>query len=430
MANNRTTFLIGAGTPLDLDLPQGMIKPSTQKITTEVCKPYTDYLNENNPITIVQDIYDKLMAAYPPDRSNQFLKKQPVPNVHFEHLFHVLEMLYSYDRVWKGECHNPKIYPIFAPFTHPDMTFDGNIVRTVMEQFILRIMNIINEYDEVFQKQKITENEWYRNFYKGFGKNSDFFVLNYDTTIEHSIVNYEDGFESDGIQNAFKRFNPRRLFENPDGLSTVNHLHGCINYYFSSYKNANEDVYTYLFHDLYKYPDYVTVKHMVEGRGRSQPVNQSGENYYSSPIVTGLRKTDKLNCVPFDFYHANFTNCIIRNSRLVIAGYGFGDLYCNQLLERMHFLHGDQRRIVVITYWDIPKMFRSNGGHWLSQPMGGFLCRAAGIGAYDGVIEQLYENENKATGALYSDNGCLMVLPNGFKHAAKCSNEIESFLNS
>lgn len=29
MENNRTTFLIGAGTPLDLDLPQGVIKAST-----------------------------------------------------------------------------------------------------------------------------------------------------------------------------------------------------------------------------------------------------------------------------------------------------------------------------------------------------------------------------------------------------------------
>lgn len=45
-------------------------------------------------------------------------------------------------------------------------------------------------------------------------------------------------------------------------------------------------------------------------------------------------------------------------------------------------------------------------------------------------VEQLYKNEDPKTGALYSDNGCLMVLFNGFKHAAACSNDIESFLNS
>lgn len=31
MENNRTTFLIGAGTPLDLVLPQDVIKPATTK---------------------------------------------------------------------------------------------------------------------------------------------------------------------------------------------------------------------------------------------------------------------------------------------------------------------------------------------------------------------------------------------------------------
>lgn len=77
-------------------------------------------------------------------------------------------------------------------------------------------------------------NEWYWRFYQQFAENSDFFVLNYDTTIEKSIENYEDGFEPDGIQNVFLRFNPKRLFENPNGLSTINHLHGCINYYFQS----------------------------------------------------------------------------------------------------------------------------------------------------------------------------------------------------
>lgn len=44
MENNRTTFLIGAGTPLDLVLPQDVIKPSTTEITNDVRRVYTDYL--------------------------------------------------------------------------------------------------------------------------------------------------------------------------------------------------------------------------------------------------------------------------------------------------------------------------------------------------------------------------------------------------
>lgn len=72
MGNNRTSFLVGAGTPLDLELPQGVIKASTLNITSEIRKPYTDYLNPGNSITIVDDIYDQLIRTYPPDISNPY----------------------------------------------------------------------------------------------------------------------------------------------------------------------------------------------------------------------------------------------------------------------------------------------------------------------------------------------------------------------
>ena len=70
MENNRTTFLIGAGTPLDLVIPQDVIKPATTEITKDVCRPYKNYLTQGDTITIVNDIYNQLMCTYPPDCSN------------------------------------------------------------------------------------------------------------------------------------------------------------------------------------------------------------------------------------------------------------------------------------------------------------------------------------------------------------------------
>ena len=430
MAKNRTTFIIGAGTPLDLELPNGAICPSTKKITKEVCEPYENYSKPNTPITLVEDIYIELMKVYPPDLSNPDANPKSTPNVNFEHLVHVLEMLYSYDRVWRNACRNAAQFPVFAPFTQFKELFkyDKDDISSVMDQFVLRIMDIINVYDTVLRENMNVHNEWYREFYQQFRANSDFFVFNYDTTIEDSIVDYEDGFEPDGLQSGFKRFNPKLLLENPRGISTINHLHGCINYYFSSYEDANQDVYTFLNHDLYKYPDYATVKKLMEGRSQSQPASQSGETYYASPIVTGLRKPDKLNCAPFEFYHANLTHRITQNPGLVIAGYSFGDLYCNNLLERIHHLHGEQRRIVLIDYWNIPAGQQIQN-YCLSQNMGNFLCRAAKCGTFAEVLDQL-DRGKRSNGALYSDNGCLMVLPKGFKHAALCRQDIENFLNS
>ena len=46
--------------------------------------------------------------------------------------------------------------------------------RQVMDQFILRIMDIVNGYDSNIMKEQT--NEWYWRFYQRFAENSDFFV--------------------------------------------------------------------------------------------------------------------------------------------------------------------------------------------------------------------------------------------------------------
>lgn len=156
-------------------------------------------------------------------------------------------MLDSYHWVWDGACKNESRFPVFGPFTRQDFGFDGRVLHSVMDEFILRIMNIITQYNDYYHEE-MEKHGWYRDFYLRFKTDSDYFILNYDTTIEQTIGEYE--YEADGIQGKFLRFNPQRLLNNTRGLSTVNHLHGCINYYFSTYKNANQDVYEFDSHDL------------------------------------------------------------------------------------------------------------------------------------------------------------------------------------
>lgn len=424
----RTTFLVGAGAPLDLKLPNGYICPSTKNITADVTRDYINYLDRNVPITLGKDIYEKLMESFPPGNDNPWSDREPTPNIHFEHIFHVLEMLYSYAYVWDGTNKNPRIFPVFAPFTSANFNFHKEHLNQVMSQFIERIMDIVNGYDSYF-RQNDPENMWYREFYERFRKGSDFFILNYDTTIEESIGEYVDGFADDGIQSEFKRFNPSLLMADHGDISTVNHLHGCILYNFQRYADINQDAYTFRSEDFYKFSGYAEMKRR-RGSGRSPQSTQSGEQFFVSPIITGLNKTEKLNSLPFDFYHANLFNATLKNKRLVIIGYSFGDLYCNQLIERINFLHEKDKKIVLIDFWDIPKAERKwHGGYFLDQEKGRFICKASHIGDFDSAVADLYKNEDKQTGALYSSNGSLMVLPNGFKHAAKAIDAIISFLS-
>lgn len=328
--NPRVTMIMGAGAVLDMDFPCGILRPTTWNITEEVKKPYNDIFDEGRQITIVDDIYQHLLKSFP-SNTNIWWETNPVPNIHFEILFHVMEQLLAYEGVWAGNNHNPDIFPHFGPFTSQNFSFSRQDLSQIMWQFIMRIMDIVNGYDTYFRNDGGKE-DWYRDFFKSEFK-WDVFNFNYDTTVEQSIQYYEDGFESD-TKRIDAIFNPLKLIKNVDNLSTINHIHGCINYF---YKNdANSDMFVINIHDLYRYPNYDVVRKRMIGRGQSNQAAQNNEEYYAGPIITGLRKTEKIICMPYDFYHGNLYKAIGSSNAMVIVGYSFGDLYVNNLINRMH----------------------------------------------------------------------------------------------
>ncbi len=442
--SDRTTFIIGAGAPLDLKLPKGVLKPSTYNITQEVIKPYENPSDKTKFIHIVNDVYYRLMDTYPHSESSK-------PDVTFEHIFHVLEMLRSYGTVWKNKCKDPKMFPPFASFTDviKGLTIDYSLIsKVVFDKFITQILDIVGGYDKEF-RTNIEKHKWYKDFFVHFGCENmgDFFNLNYDTTIEESIRGkYEDGYEEEPKQ-PFQRFNPRKFSEKATNLSTVNHLHGCINYDFPTYKNVNKDVYKYRTDDRFK-NSYFSVAEDPFYKSRQIRTDVSALNeaiYYLSPIITGLHKLEKLNCIPFDFYHANLINCIINSPRLVIIGYGFGDSYCNQIIERMNLLHRKEKRIVLIDLWDkdyYDKIISArDDGKELSDNKWQFLRRVMDYNDTKEVIDDLfpigpdecdcYEKcrkfyEDKKI--LQSKDKSVMILPHGFKKATKAIKKIDKFL--
>lgn len=72
------------------------------------------------------------------------------------------------------------------------------------------------------------------------------------------------------------------------------------------------------------------VRQMLQGR--------SAMNMLTRILVfkSSINKTDKLNCLPYDFYHGNLYNAILRSNAMVIVGYSFGDLYVNNPLYKLY----------------------------------------------------------------------------------------------
>lgn len=405
-------MVMGAGVPLGFQLPPNLVVPSTGNITAEVRKDYQSIL-QSSPVTIVEDMYQHLMATLPPtpDPLTQF----PQPYVHFELLFHVMEMYLAYASVWSDNNKNSDRYPIFAPFVAPTKVYDANVLRSVMSDFILRIMEIVDGYDSYFATNPATD-QWYRDFFQKAPWRWNVYNFNYDTTVEQSLIDYEDGYDDIPGQN-YKQFFPQKLMANPNDFSTVNHLHGCIHFYYD--RATNHDIYNYTHGDLFRYPDYKTVREMYIGRSQSQPTNQTNEELYAGPIITGLRKTDKLICIPYDYYHAHLGSSLLNSNRLLIAGYSFGDLYMNQQLNRMGLVHGNDRRVVLIDFWN-PKDINQIGIeeyilYKVPNHMQEFLMMMCEVSHVGDLPKALGYNDPQTP--MFSSNGCLMLLACGMRDA-------------
>lgn len=357
-SKKRITVLLGAGAPLSLKTQEGFF-PSTKNITNEVLKePYEFFdfkTRKKVKGSLIKEIYNRSCKEYhpalDPNDSNSAAK------VHFEIIFYILEMLETYERSWQKGTDSQYVNK-FAPFVLlNNFRFDKNEFFSASRHLIDTIIKCVRKYDDEFSSE---ENDWYRDFWRKNKKRWDLFNLNYDTTIEQSIGAYEDGYEDIIDQDGFQRFNIKKLLKNKKRLSTINHMHGCLLYGGSRYKDINHDVHDYDHQDMYKWPDVETAYKKWYGSSSSSGTAQDGSMIVQGPIITGLAKTDKVTCLPYDGYRNNFFNCVVQNRGLLVAGYSFCDLYINQMFYRMCQAHGDKTRVVLIDYWDIKGFYTNN----------------------------------------------------------------------
>ena len=139
----------------------------------------------------------------------------------------------------------------------------------------------------------------------------------------------------------------------------------------------------------------------------------------------------------------------MNSNSLLVVGYSFGDLYINQLLERMELIYGDKKRVVLIDYWklmvedeEIEKkpdgeerslfvkemMSAKLHGNEIGDGLGIFLCTMTGKTDFESAIRSFRHYDRKAP--MISENGCLMLFIGGFKAASAFKDEIYGFLNS
>ena len=308
---------------------------------------------------------------------------------------------------------------------------ERGLIRRACDDLIETVATRIFEYNNTFIKN--ADNAFFYNFWQKATNEVawDITTLNYDTCLENSLMNYEDGFDTTvkpmGIKGgSAKRFNPRKLADTQE--SRIMHIHGCIQYGPAiPSQNPNEYSFRESFYDMYKYSSYEDAKE--HWFNRSNPQTQSGEQILIGPIITGLRKTDKVTIYPYSFYLYEFQKALLENQSLFIAGYSCNDIYLNDFLIRMAELHGVKRRIVIVTYFS-----EETKKNWHPDP---YIRDTPTDNEYQ-VISRLLQEEYASVlaklqlpknGKLESKDKCVKIYFEGLKKAIeKYGDEIIEFL--
>ena len=403
----RTTTILGAGAVLDFDF-NGIEKPTTSNIT-KICTEQKVQGWDVEEIDLIRQIYDKIaeVAKFEYTRLHPAVKDYD-PNLSFEDLFEVIETLYSYNGTWSHEH-----YPIslISALVRSDIHFESIEYYKSLLIIVKTIIKIVDAYDKKFRNYD--SEMWYKNFWKSFEGLIDIFNFNYDTTIENCLEKYNDGFV--GFTQKYERFEPEVLWNSDDSIPTVNHLHGCILY---ADVNPQPVENNYNHRDLYKFYTIEDCETLIGHHW--MPHNQVGDSIFYTPIITGLKKTDKICFMPHNIYHANLVKKIIDNPSLLICGYSFGDLYANQILERHKLIHDKNQRIVIIDKWPnyVNESNVSLYRYYMDNTSGGFKEFVArviegGIAPLDTFNQFCHISDD----CWQSPNGTLRLYTKGMKYA-------------
>lgn len=340
--SKRITAIVGAGAVLDFDF-SGIYYPSSSEITERIKNITVDGYDDERS-SVVTHIYTKAQKLFDSIYRRQGIKYSP-RTINFEELYFLLESILSFKKASDGDIITaesmPPLRSILELQEDVKSYYSIEYIRA-LHAIVKEIIHEIDAYDRRFQSEH-NYAEWYKSFWKDNPKIKwDVFTFNYDTTIEHSVDNFEDGYRLVSGE-SYQSFRPQMLLRNPKKWTTVNHLHGCI-YYAECAPLACRS--THSNRDMFKMSSVVEAEHYIGLQSKAQ--SQAREDFLNSPILIGLRKLDKMTYLPCSIYHANLVNKLQANRGLLIVGYSFGDLYVNQLLQRRVLMFGENHRMVII----------------------------------------------------------------------------------
>jgi hypothetical protein len=275
----------------------------------------------------LSDVLSKIASAY-----------YDTPN--FEIFLHLIECMLSAKRSRLGFALPDSQKLAFNAFMDPTPRLAGVVKDPALESFGTDMMARIADFlDDAIGRSSIEKQGVVRNFLLGVAKKQALRIstLNYDDAIERSIQDYWDGFTSDDPGSVdYEGFAITHHVE-------LLHLHGSIRFAPSAPTLEPKGL-----------PELVRFNtNKAAAPFRSRPLlystsTQAGERIFIGPMLSGLRKTDKLVIEPYGLYHHRFVAGLLASPRFLSVGYGGGDVYVNAAAAQARRFHGENFRAVYI----------------------------------------------------------------------------------
>jgi hypothetical protein len=369
--------LLGAGFAEGLDLP------GTKEITEHVSRLEGNYVyfeSSGLPVKLGPVLW-KIANSY-----------YDAPN--FETLLHLVESMISAkgSRLGFNVADTQKI--AFNAFmdTTPRLVPVVEQAQSLADFGAFMMTAIADLLDERIKQSKMEKQKRIEAFFQPFSKcDLRISTLNYDDSIERGagrFANLWDGFADE---------NPGAIdyagFQQTHYTELL-HLHGSIR--FAPATNAPPTM----------PPSLVRFKSNIEAKEHRRvppgfnALTQAGELIFTGPMLSGLRKTEKLVVEPYGLYHQRFSMGLLESPRFLCVGYGGNDTYVNSAIVRARAVHGDRLRAAYITKVDA-NAFSSNSRPALYLPA---LHSIQYANEYEAFWQRLVDN-----GLILEENGMLLI---------------------
>lgn len=336
-------IIVGAGASVEFDMP------SVSAIDTL----FDTWSNQILSIpTINKSLYKHLKDEI---ISNFTSTARPIKtDTNFEEVLYTAMNLYSLNNDNKtnpvSAFYDFKTMPQVKDQLGATRNVDYNDFKHLTSYLIDELLKEFRNRCQTITTSKQTELNTLKTFLSELEKHFDVGVLtfNYDNVFLSQLNRPTTGFDQNGA------FDPAIILNNKK-WNFIYHIHGSVHFDMQSNSKGLHNI---------TFNSDLKSRFQQNTSGRSGQTTPESQFVLTSNIIAGYGKSYQIQKNPFYLYFTDFAKKIYEADALLFAGYGFSDIYVNNVIAES-FDFNRKRPVVVLTYSDDnqdPMQFRQD--HW------------------------------------------------------------------